>query len=139
MDTLGRHLIAEFWGCAPGGLDDEAGVRAAVTAAAEAIGATPISLASHHYAPQGVTATLLIAESHLSIHTWPEHGYAAVDIFTCGGLDPRPGFRSLKQALGATECRVQEIVRGLPGHVAAGRPLVPDDVVIFSEIAPLGD
>jgi S-adenosylmethionine decarboxylase len=136
VDTLGRHLIAEFYGCGAAVLDDEEGLRAAIVAAAEGIGATVLGLMSHRYAPQGVTATALIAESHLSIHTWPEYGYAAVDIFTCGGLDPRPGFAQLAQALGAERTRVQEIVRGLPEHV--GRAPMPEDVVIFSSIATDG-
>ncbi len=136
-DTLGRHLIAEFYGCDHAVLDDEPRVRAAVQVAAERVGATVIATASHKYTPQGVTASVLIAESHLSIHTWPEHGYAAVDIFTCGGLDPEPGFRHLASELGATRCRVQQIVRGLDEHVAAGEDLSPDDVLLFSSITTL--
>ena len=139
MDTLGRHLIAEFYGCDHRVLDDEAAVLAALRSAVEAIGAALIALSSHHYAPQGVTATALIAESHVSIHTWPEHGYAAVDLFTCGGLDPRPGFERLRSALGAQQVRVQEILRGLDAHVEAGRDLAPDDVLVFSRLAPLED
>lgn len=135
MDTLGRHLVAEFFGCPPALLDDEARVRAAVRAAADAVGASVVALASHRYAPQGVTAVALIAESHLSIHTWPEHHYAAVDIFTCGGLDPRPGFELLGQRLAAGECRVQEIVRGLDEHVERGRPLSAADVTLLSSVA----
>lgn len=138
MDTLGRHLIAEFYGCDHGVLDDEEALRAAIQSAADAIGATVITLVSHRYAPQGVTATALISESHLSIHTWPEHGYAAVDIFTCGGLDPRPGFRWLSTALRAAQCRVQELIRGIDAHTV-GRDLDPEDVVLLSRIAPLDD
>ncbi len=136
-DTLGRHLIAEFYGCDHSALDDEPLVRAAIEQAARRIGATVVAAASHKYAPQGVTATVLIAESHLSIHTWPEHGYAAVDIFTCGGLDPDPGFRHLAAELGASRCRVQQIVRGLDEHIAAGADITPDDVVLFSSITTL--
>ncbi len=139
QDTLGRHLIAEFYGCDHGVLDDEAAVRSAVQEAAEIVGATVITTASHKYAPQGVTATVLIAESHISIHTWPEHGYAAVDIFTCGGLDPEPGFRHLGTVLRASRCRVQQIVRGLDEHVTRGGDLMPQDVVLFSRVTTLLD
>jgi S-adenosylmethionine decarboxylase len=138
-NTLGRHLIAEFYGCDHAVLDDEAVIKAAIEQAAVDVGATVVATASHKYAPQGVTATVLIAESHVSIHTWPEHGYAAVDIFTCGGLDPEPGFRGLAAALGAARCRVQQIVRGLDEHVARGDDLSPEDVVLFSSVAALQD
>lgn len=104
--------------------------------AALAVGATVMSAAFHRYSPQGVSGTLLIAESHLSIHTWPEHGYAAVDIFTCSGLDPRPGFASLERALSARHSRMQEIVRGLPEHVDEGVPLLPEDVLVLSRHSP---
>lgn len=136
-DTLGRHLIAEFYGCDHAVLDDEPLVASAVGEAAARIGATVVAAVSHKYAPQGVTATVLIAESHLSIHTWPEHGYAAVDIFTCGGLDPDPGFRLLAARLQATRCRVQQIVRGLDEHSEGGADLTPEDVVLFSSMATL--
>lgn len=139
MDTLGRHLIAEFYGCERARIDDEALLRAALREAAEVVGATVIALNSHRYAPQGVTATALISESHISIHTWPEHGYVAVDIFTCGGLDPRPGFRHLGAVVRASQCRVQEIVRGLDDHVARSGDPMPEDVVLFSSISRLDD
>ena len=131
MKTLGRHIVAEFFGCEGAAIDDLARVEAWMLEAAAAIGATVVSSAFHRYAPQGVSGTLLIAESHLSIHTWPEYGYVAADIVTCGGLDPRPGFEWLGRAVGATASRMQELVRGLPEHVAEGALLLPSDVVIF--------
>lgn len=137
MDTLGRHLVAEFYGCDRTRLNDLEAVSSALEAAAVCIGATIIQKAAHRYAPQGVTVTIIIAESHLSIHTWPEHGYAAADIFTCGGLDPKPGFALLRDRLGASQTRVQVIVRGTDAHVEAGRDLVPQDVVLLSTLAGL--
>lgn len=137
MDTLGRHLIAEYYHCDRELLNDLDAVSAALGAAAERIGATVLQVGAHRYAPQGVTVTLIVAESHLSIHTWPDHGYAAADIFTCGGLDPRPGFELLRVRLGAREARVQIIVRGTDRHVEAGRDLLPEDVVLMSSIAAL--
>ncbi len=130
VKTLGRHLIAEFYGCELAVIDDVALIEQVMHDAAKAVGATVMGSAFHRYAPQGVSGTLLIAESHLSIHTWPEHRYVAADIFTCGGLDPRPGFQLLAGRLGAKDSRVQEIVRGLPEHVAEGRALLPSDVVV---------
>jgi S-adenosylmethionine decarboxylase len=132
VKTIGRHLIAEFYGCDRLLLDDVARIERLMLAAAEVVGATVMASAFHRYAPQGVSGTLLIAESHLSIHTWPEHRYAAADIFTCGGLDPRRGFALMARDLAASDTRMQEIVRGIPEHVAEGRALVPDDVIVLS-------
>jgi S-adenosylmethionine decarboxylase len=123
MNTLARHLIAEFYGCSFLVLDDVEQVRRSMLDAAEAV------------QPQGVSGTLLIAESHLSVHTWPEAGYAAVDIFTCGGLDPRPGFHLLEQALGAGQSRVHEIARGLPAELEENRTLLPEDVRLITRLA----
>ena len=117
------------------GFDNVAEVRRHMHLAAEAIGATIVGDTFHHFSPQGVSGSLVIAESHLSVHTWPETGYVALDIYTCGGLDPRLGFEYLGRAFHARKYRVQEIVRGLPEDVAEGRPLLPDDVeVLQSEI-----
>jgi len=137
MDTLGRHLIGEFYGCDHALLDDVDAIERSIRAAAEAVGATILHARAHRFAPQGVTATVIIAESHLSIHTWPEHGYAAADIFTCGGLDPVPGFRLLQRELGAKNTRVQVILRGTDEHVAHAGDLVPEDVMVLSRLAPL--
>lgn len=139
LNTIGRHLIAELYGCEPARLDDVAQVERAMREAATVVGATIMNAAFHHYAPQGVSGVLLIAESHLSVHTWPEAAYAAIDIFTCGGLDPRPGFAHVGDVLGASQCRVQEIVRGLAADIDAQRPLLPADVQLISraELLPL--
>lgn len=131
MKTIGRHLIAEFYDCNPDILDDTERIRADMLAAANSVGATVVGEVFHRFSPQGVSGSVVIAESHLSIHTWPEAGYVAVDIYTCGGLDPRPGFRHLGRALEARSCRVQEIVRGLPEDVEHARPLLPEDVRIL--------
>ena len=79
-----------------------------------------------------LSGVLLIAESHLSLHTWPEARYVAVDIFTCGGLDPRPAIRHLARAFAAEDVRMHEVVRGVPDDVAHGLPLLPGDVSIIS-------
>ncbi len=117
MKTTGRHLIAEYYGCDPSILDDLDGIREHLIAAAEIVGGTVVGEAFHRFSPAGVTGVVLIAESHLSIHTWPGEGYVAVDIFTCGGLDPRPGGDYLGEVLGAGSRRFQEIPRGLPEEI----------------------
>jgi S-adenosylmethionine/arginine decarboxylase-like enzyme len=91
----------------------------------------------HQFAPQGVSGTIVIAESHMSVHTWPENGYAAVDIFTCGGIDPRPGFQLLGKALQAKSFRMQEIVRGIAEDVDENRHLLPEDVQLMCHTAPV--
>jgi S-adenosylmethionine decarboxylase len=134
VDTLGRHLIAEFYGCESVLINTVADIRQMMLEAAEVVGATVVGESFHHFSPIGVSGTVVIAESHLSVHTWPEHGYVAVDIFTCGGLDPRPGFEFLKKKLGASSSRVQEIVRGMPEDIPKDYCLESKDVLIVSQI-----
>jgi len=83
-DTVGKHCILELYGCEHARLNDEDFLRSAITIAALRAGATLLNLITHRFEPQGVTGLALLAESHISIHTWPESGYAAVDVFTCG-------------------------------------------------------
>ncbi len=137
METVGRHLIAEFYRCDLSMLDDVEAIRSHMHAAAVAVGASIVGDTFHRFTPQGVSGTVVIAESHLSIHTWPENGYVAVDIYTCGGLDPRPGFEYLGRALGASKCRVQEIVRGLPEDADHDGTWQPEDVQIMSDTVSL--
>lgn len=90
QDPVGTHCLIELHHCPFDLLNDEDHVRQAVVLASERALATLLKLSSHRFEPQGVTALGLLAESHISIHTWPENNYAAVDIFTCGDTaDPR--------------------------------------------------
>ncbi len=137
MKTIGRHLIAEYYECRRDTLDEVDTIREAMLDAAVALGATVLGENFHQFTPHGVSGTVVIAESHLSVHTWPENGYVAVDIYTCGGLDPRIGFKLLRERLGATSCRVQEIVRGLPDEVEADATIRAEDVLVITRTAPL--
>ena len=137
MKTIGRHLIAEYYGCHAPTLDDVDSIRSFMLQAARAVGANILGDMFHTFEPHGVSGSVVIAESHLSIHTWPENGYVAVDIYTCGGLDPRPGFELLGQSLQAKSFRVQEILRGLPEEIDAQRELLPDDVEIIASTSPV--
>ena len=83
-DIVGKHCILELYGCNKSKLNDEAFVRQSVISASEIAGATLLKLIIHTFDPQGVTCLALLAESHMSIHTWPESRYAAIDVFTCG-------------------------------------------------------
>jgi len=134
MKTIGRHLIAEYYDCDAALLDDASGIRDLMAEAARRVGATVVNEAYHRFAPQGVSGTVLIAESHLSIHTWPAERYVAVDIFTCGGLDPRPGCHYLGEALGAASLRLQEILRGLPDELDDHGLILPEDVRVVSHM-----
>lgn len=82
--ALGRHVLVEAHGCNPGTLDNVKEVEKIMVDAALAAGAEIREVAFHKFSPQGVSGVVVISESHLAIHTWPELGYAAIDVFTCG-------------------------------------------------------
>jgi len=110
--TWGRHLLAEFRGCDSKLLDDIEHVEQTLERAAVAAGATVVQCTLHRFAPQGVSGVVVIEESHLSVHTWPEYGYAAVDFFTCGDCTPERACTLIAEALDARETEVIEIERG---------------------------
>lgn len=114
--ALGRQILAEFTGCDPDRLADLETVTQAMLGAAQASGATIVSHTFHPFSPYGISGAVIIAESHLAIHTWPEYGYAAVDVFTCGDeVDPWAACRHLEEALGATHVSPLELRRGRLG------------------------
>ncbi len=121
---LGRHLIIDAWKAPAALLDDAEGVRRALHRAIEAGGVTLIDLCVHQFSPYGVTATATLAESHIAIHTWPEHGYFAADLFFCGKAEPRLAAEALVSALGARETRIREFGRGVDvaDGLAVGAP-----------------
>jgi S-adenosylmethionine decarboxylase len=112
-EVVGRHVIAELLGGNPNLLNDERYLRAALKEAAERAGGTVLDVTSHKFTPQGVTALALLSESHISIHTWPEHGYSAVDVFTCGShTNPQLACDFLKKSLECTGESVRTLERG---------------------------
>ncbi len=118
MKVLGRHLLVEYHGCDPEILNDLERVKKFMLEAASESGATVLDASFHYFTPQGVSGVVVIAESHLAIHTWPEYGYAAVDIFTCGNtVDPWKAFHYLRSTLDSKETSVNEIVRGELSHL----------------------
>ncbi|MEX2572903.1 MAG: adenosylmethionine decarboxylase, partial [Balneolaceae bacterium] len=89
MDSLGRQLLVEFYDCEKSKLNDVSYIEQALLQATRESRATVISHNFHKFSPYGVSGVIVIAESHVTIHTWPEYCYAAVDVFTCGDLiDP---------------------------------------------------
>ena len=114
MDALGRHLLLELRECNKAVLDDLKYLENALVSAAKEAGATVIDKSFHQFAPQGVSGVVLIAESHLSLHTWPEHAYAAVDIFTCGTtVKIEVAADAMIRQLGSKDPSVLEVKRGM--------------------------
>jgi S-adenosylmethionine decarboxylase len=113
MRSLGRQIVAEFYACDGSLLNDVEVISGALMEAARRAGATIVSQAFHHFSPHGVSGAVIIAESHLSIHTWPEYGYAAVDLFTCGDtVSSEAAFTYLREALRAGHISTMELHRG---------------------------
>lgn len=107
----GTHLIIDLWDAE--GLDDLTHVEAALKACVEASGATLLHIHLHHFTPnQGISGVAVLAESHISIHTWPEHGYAALDVFMCGDAEPHKAIEVLRTAFRPSRLAVEEILRG---------------------------
>lgn len=114
VQALGRQILAEFYGCNPDILDDTELIKRILRNAALKSNATIVNSTFHHFSPYGVSGVVVIAESHISIHTWPEYGYAAVDIFTCGdSIDPWVAFKYLERELGAESSSAMELRRGI--------------------------
>ena len=110
---FGKHILAEYFECECTYLDSEAAIKNVMLEAASRSGATIVGNIFHHFSPQGVTGVVVIAESHLAIHTWPEFRYASVDLFTCGTrVDPWIGFEYLKEKLQSKKWMSKEITRG---------------------------
>ncbi len=121
MTALGKHLLLELRDCNKEVLNDLSYLQAALVSAAEEAGATVVGKHFHRFAPQGVSGAVLISESHLSLHTWPEYGYAAVDIFTCGDtVNSDLAAELLIRSLGSSDPTIMEIKRGL--FVDQGQP-----------------
>ena len=117
--NVGKHLILELYDCDHCKLDDEAFVRTTLGIAAKLAGATLINLITHRFEPQGVTGLALLAESHISIHTWPEIGYAAIDVFTCGNHTmPEEACKELEKEFSAQKSILQNIQRKIPIEVS---------------------
>ncbi len=113
MNALGRHVIVELYDCQPSLLDDVTYVQNAMQKAAQEAGATIINLTFHHFSPYGVSGVVVIEESHLAIHTWPEWGFASIDLFTCGEkTDPWKCYNVLKEAFLASHGSAIEMRRG---------------------------
>ena len=113
VSTKGTHIVADFYDCRSELLDDEQYLTDLLVQAAEKAKATVLGKTSHSFDPHGVTILILLAESHISIHTWPEKGYAAVDVMTCGeNMQPQIAIDTIVKALESAEVKQTLITRG---------------------------
>jgi len=114
MRSVGNHLIMELWECDKEQLDSMATVEQALREAASACGATLADLRVYSFPHMGVTGMAILVESHMAIHTWPEFGYAGVDIFTCGSkVDPARALPVLRRFFSPEHVQVMKVERGV--------------------------
>ncbi len=114
MEALGRQILVEFYDCKESNINDVNFIESSLIKATKASGATIISHNFHKFSPYGVSGVVVIAESHVAIHTWPEYNYAAVDIFTCGDtIDPWIIQENLKEYFESKNVSSMEMKRGL--------------------------
>jgi S-adenosylmethionine decarboxylase len=131
LNALGRHLLLELFDCDLDAINNVEAVKGALIEAAKRAQATIVDVVFHEFNPFGVSGVVVIAESHLSIHTWPEYRYAAVDIFSCGDiLQPEIAARYLVEQFGAERTSVVEMQRGL--FLGARHPVVNRSAVALS-------
>lgn len=124
-NSLGRHVLAEIYGCSTEILNDIQQVEKIMVKAALQAGAEIREVAFHKFSPQGVSGVVVISESHLAIHTWPELGYAAVDVFTCGNsVDPWVSCNYIKQEFEALRMDAKEVQRGIFDREVSHKPAV---------------
>ena len=115
MQQMGIHLHLELWECEQAMLDAPKRVEQALKTAAKAANCTVVQSVIHRFSPQGVSGVVVLAESHISVHTWPELAYAAVDVFTCGAeCTPQNAVNHLFNAFSAKKSTVKSFSRGIP-------------------------
>lgn len=119
--VLGKHILLELYDCPSNNMNDIEGLEKQLCQAAELMGATLVDSRFHQFSPYGVSGVVVIQESHLTIHTWPEFGYAAIDIFTCGDIDMEAGIKYLESALEADRIERRLIERGI--NLPAAKPV----------------
>ncbi|MBI4637840.1 MAG: S-adenosylmethionine decarboxylase proenzyme [Candidatus Rokubacteria bacterium] len=131
MNALGRHLLIELFDCDPDAINNLEAVKGALVEAAKRAHATIVNVVFHEFNPFGISGVVVIAESHLSIHTWPEYRYAAVDIFSCGEmLRPEVAASYLVEQFAAERTSVVELQRGM--FLNAGTPVTHKSAVAVS-------
>ncbi len=122
MISLGRHVLAEFYECDAEVLNDAARIERLMNEAARLSGATIVQSVFHVFSPHGVSGVVVVEESHLAVHTWPEHRYAGVDYFSCGVVDCEAAVRYLETHLRAARVEAKEVARGMLEAEERGAP-----------------
>ncbi|MEO0974957.1 MAG: adenosylmethionine decarboxylase [Pseudomonadota bacterium] len=118
VEFAGTHLIADLWGASR--LDDLDYMEQTLRDAVDAAGATLLHIHLHHFTPNaGISGVAVLAESHISVHTWPERDFAAFDVFMCGEAAPRKAIEVLEQAFSPTSMKVGEHLRGIVDDTTA--------------------
>jgi len=113
MKALGRQLVVEFWGCNEL-INSQEALEQALRKAVQEANAVLLDVRVHGFNPHGVSGVAIIAESHLAIHTWPEYGYAALDVFTCGEkTKPEAAIKVFRKLLQPERVEILEIKRGI--------------------------
>jgi S-adenosylmethionine decarboxylase len=132
--TRGKHITVDLWGVDPAVLDSVDLIFTMYKAAARA-GATVLKSLSYQFEPQGLTAVLLLSESHMSIHTYPEKGFCAIDVYTCGDhVDPLAAIEVMGEALRPTYKQFHTIERGVRWDGQGDQHRQPDETVEGSQI-----
>lgn len=115
IEYAGSHIIIDLWGAQE--LDNLALMEATLRRAVDTCGATLLHIHLHHFTPNGgISGVAVLAESHISVHTWPERGYAAFDVFMCGDAEPMKSVAEFEQAFRPARTHTQELVRGRVQH-----------------------
>ena len=128
MKSLGRHLLVEYYNCDPKILMDVERIEDILVGAAKRARAHVVDVVFHTFNPHGISGVVVIEESHLAIHTWPEHGFASVDIYTCGtSVNPWHSYKFLFKELKAKYSTAMEIKRGFLNVRSGSKPklLIP--------------
>jgi len=116
---VGKHLILDAWKASSDRLNDPDFLRRAMKKAVADCGATLINLCVHQFSPYGVTATATLAESHMAVHTWPEHGYLGADLFFCGQGRPEAALDTLVDLYEPKDVKIRRLNRGIQPAVEA--------------------
>ena len=124
--TFGRHVAVDTWGVNFDTLNNADLLQSHLVEAAEACGATVLSVQARQFKPQGATVLVLLSESHLSIHTYPEKGFAAIDCYTCGEtVDPQAAIDYLVEVLKPERTHAKKLVRGI-GEIQVEEPVMEE-------------
>jgi S-adenosylmethionine decarboxylase proenzyme len=136
---LGNQLIVDFYDCKCDSFDDLEWVENVMIEAANRASATIVDVMFHKFNPIGISGVVVISESHLAIHTWPEHRYAAIDVFTCGDiLDSEAAISYLAKQFRCRKRSVTKVNRGDSGDLLGKAEVVREEFAVRDRLVPVG-